>query len=95
MTARTRPQFVEVALWDDLRKLGTRYLKLANDARRKRCNRIDVQYLTECSMQAAAVMQGLSQGKYTIDEALDLHDVLERHLTDCRTIVSARSGVRL
>jgi hypothetical protein len=92
MSKLIRPEFAEVALWDDLRAEGIRYLKLANDAKKRGVHQADVNYITRCSLQCAEVIQQLSRGDIKFMDAMNWLHVFRDHYEPCEAIVYGRAS---
>jgi hypothetical protein len=92
MNKQIRPEFAEVALWDDLRAEGIRYMKLAKDAKKRGVQQADVNYISRCSLQCAEVVQQLSLGKINFMEAMNWLHVFRDHYEPCESIVYGRAS---
>ena len=92
MTSRIRPHFVEVAVWDDLRKIARKYRDLADTSRLRHRPPVDIAYIKRCADQADAVVEQMSAGVMTIDDGIDWVHYLDAHLASVRTMTNARPG---
>lgn len=92
MTASARPEYAEVALWDDLTRLGAKYLKAARLAKSRGVHQADVNYLARCAVQCAATIQRMSEGSITFAQGLDLFDTLDKHLADAAHLAHERAA---
>lgn len=92
MTSRIRPEFVEVAVWDDLRKIARKFRDLADTSKFRHRRPLDIAYLKRCAEQADAVVQQMSEGSMSLDHGIDWVHFLDNHYDNVRAVTNARPG---